>query len=43
MNTALMQWFLKQHAMIETSVFRAEFVVMKTGMESLKGLGYSYA
>ena len=38
MNTALVQWFLKQQAMIETSVFRAEFVAMKIGMESLRGL-----
>ena len=40
MNTALVQWFLKQQAMIETSVFGAEFVVMKIGMESLRGLRY---
>jgi hypothetical protein len=40
MNTALVQWFSKQQATIETSVFRAEFVAMKIGMESLRGLRY---
>ena len=40
MNTALVQWFSKQQATIETSVFGAEFVVMKIGMESLRGLRY---
>ncbi len=40
MNTALVQWFLKQQATIETSVFGAEFVAMKIGMESLRGLHY---
>ena len=33
MNTALIQWFSKQQATIETSVFGAEFVAMKIGME----------
>jgi hypothetical protein len=32
MNTALVQWFLKQQATIETSVLGAEFVAMKIGM-----------
>ena len=36
MNTALVQWFSKQQATIETSVFGAEFVAMKIGMESLR-------
>ncbi len=40
MKTALMQWFSKQQATIETSVFGAEFVAMKIGMESLRGLRY---
>jgi hypothetical protein len=40
MNTALVQWFSKQQATIETSVFGAEFVAMKIGMESLRGLCY---
>ena len=41
MNTALVQWFSKQQATIETSVFRAEFMAMKIGMESLRGLRYT--
>jgi len=40
MNTELVQWFSKQQATIETSVFGAEFVAMKIGMESLRGLRY---
>ena len=40
MNTVLVQWFSKQQATIETSVFRAEFVALKIGMESLRGLCY---
>ena len=40
LNTALVQWFSKQQATIETSVFGAEFVAMKIGMESLRGLRY---
>jgi hypothetical protein len=40
MNTALIQWFLKQQATIETLVFGAEFVAMKVGIESLRGLQY---
>ena len=31
MNTALVQWFSKQQTTIETSVFGAEFMVMKIG------------
>ena len=41
MNTALVQWFSKQQATIETSVFGAEFVAMKIGMESLRRLCYT--
>ena len=40
MNTALVQWFSKQQTTIETSVFGAEFVATKIGMESLRGLHY---
>jgi hypothetical protein len=40
MNTALVQWFSKQQATIETSVFGAEFVAMKIGIKSLRGLCY---
>ena len=28
-NTALVQWFLKEQSTVETSVFGAEFVTMK--------------
>ena len=40
MNTALVQWLSKQQAKKETSVFGAEFVAIKIGMESLRGLRY---
>jgi hypothetical protein len=39
-NSALVQWLSKKQARIETSVFGAEFVAMKLGMESLRGLRY---
>jgi hypothetical protein len=39
-DTALVQWFSKQQATIETSVFGAEFVAMQIGIESLRGLRY---
>jgi hypothetical protein len=39
-NQGLMQWISKRQATIETSVFGAEFVAMKLGMESLRGLRY---
>ena len=39
-NSALIQWLSKKQAMVETSVFGAEFVAMKLGMESLRGLWY---
>ncbi len=40
MNTAIVQWFSKQQATIETSVFGAELVAIKIGMESLRGIRY---
>jgi hypothetical protein len=40
MNMAPIQWFSKRQPMIETAVFGAEFVAMKNGMESLRGLRY---
>ena len=40
LNCALVQWLLKKQATIETLVFGAEFVTMKIGMESLRGLQY---
>ena len=39
-NMAPIVWFSKRQATIETSVFGAEFVVMKQGMETLRGLRY---
>ena len=40
MNMALIQAVSKKQATIETSVFGAEFVAMKHGLESLRGLRY---
>ena len=40
LNCALVQWLSKKQSTIETSVFGAEFVAMKIGMESLRGLRY---
>jgi hypothetical protein len=39
-NKALVQWLSKKQATIESSVFGAEFVAMKHGMETLRGLRY---
>ena len=39
-NGALIIWFTKQQATIESSVFDAEFVALKQGMEALRGLRY---
>ena len=40
MNTALIDWLSKKQSTIEGSVFGAEFVAMKTGVEALKGIRY---
>ena len=40
-NGALIRWLSKKQATIETSVFGAEFVAMKIGMELLRGLRYT--
>ena len=40
LNTALINWLSKKQATIECSVFGAEFVAMKTGVESLRGIRY---
>ena len=40
LNCALLQWLSKKQATIKTSVFGAEFVSMKIGMKSLRGLRY---
>ncbi len=39
-NMALVVWLSKQQPTIETSVFGAEFVAMKHGIEMLRGLRY---
>ncbi len=39
-NLALIQWVSKWQPTIETSVFDAEFVAMKHGIEALRGLRY---
>jgi len=40
LNMALIDWISKRQATIETSVFGAEFVAMKHGIERLRGLRY---
>jgi hypothetical protein len=39
-NMALIIWLSKRQLAIETSVFRVEFVAMKHGIKTLKGLRY---
>ena len=39
-NNALIAWMSKQQPTIESSVFGAEFVAMKHGVETLRGLRY---
>ena len=39
-NMALIIWLSKRQPTIETSVFGAEFVAMKHGIETLRGLRY---
>ena len=38
MITALVQWFSKKQCTVETTVFGAEFVAMKQGIDVLRGL-----
>ena len=40
MNSTLIDWLSKKQATIEGSVFGAEFVAMKTGIEALRGIRY---
>ena len=40
LNMAMIQWHTKKQATIESAVFGAEFVAMKTGVETLRGLRY---
>ena len=37
-NTTLLQWFAKKQFTVETSVFDAEFVAMKQGIDASTGL-----
>jgi hypothetical protein len=39
-NGALITWFSKRQATVESSVFGAEFVALKNGMEAVRGLRY---
>ena len=39
-NSAIVSWMSKKQSTIETSVFGAEFVAMKIGVEALRGLRY---
>ena len=38
LNTALIDWLSNKQATIESSVFGAEFIAMKTGVEALRGI-----
>ena len=40
LNTELIDWLSKKQATIEGSVFGAEFVAMKNGVEALRGIRY---
>ena len=40
LNSSPIAWFSKRQSTIETSVFGAEFVALKTGMEALRGIRY---
>lgn len=39
-NIAMINWFSKNQSTIETSVFGAEFVALKTGVQNLRGIRY---
>ena len=40
LNQALIAWYSKRQPTVESSVFGAEFVALKNGMEALRGLRY---
>jgi hypothetical protein len=40
LNMAPIVWFSKRHPAVESSVFGAEFVAMKNGIETCRGLRY---
>ena len=40
LNQALIAWYSKRQPTVESSVFGAEFVALKNGMEAIRGLRY---
>lgn len=42
LNMAMINWYTKKQPTIEGAVFGAEFVAMKTGVETLRGLRYKF-
>ena len=40
-TTTLVQWFSTKQSTVESLVFGAEFVVMKQGIDALRGLRYN--
>jgi hypothetical protein len=42
LNMAPIVWFSKRQPTVESSVFRAEFVAMKNGIETCRGLRYKF-
>ncbi len=40
LNTALISWYSKRQSTIETCTFGAEFVAMKNGVETIRGIHY---
>ncbi len=40
LNSAPIQWLLKKKSTVETSVFGAEFVAMKHGIDTVRGIPY---
>lgn len=40
LNSALTAWYSKRQPTVESSVFGAEFVALKNGMEAVRGLRY---
>ena len=43
LNTALIDWLSKKQATIESSVFGADFIPTKTGVEAIRGIRYNCA
>ena len=40
LNESPIQWFSKRQTRVENSVFGAEFIAMKTGLDTVKGIRY---